>query len=266
MNGLNRYQGVVRGGFMGNLAYPLSFFMMFITNLIYISVLYFLWKAVYSGRPTLHEMTFHQAFIYVALAGSIVILFRTGADYHISWRVLNGYISLDLAKPIDFQLMILANETGMLFMRAAAITLPSILAILVFVQGDVLLGVNIPFFLLSLIGAFVLSFAIDFTVGLAAFYTEALWGISASKDVLISFLAGGLLPLSFFPEGARQILSVLPFQAIYSVPLQIATNASLSVDDYIKMIAVQVFWAVVFVAGSRLIFARVIKRLTINGG
>jgi ABC-2 type transport system permease protein len=266
MNSLKRYQGIVLGSFMTNLAYPVSFFMTLITNLIYIVVLYFLWKAVYSGTLTLHGMTFHQTFIYVALGGTIIVLFQTWTDHHISWRILNGVISLDLAKPLDFQLMILASEIGMLLMRGVAITLPSILAILAFVQGDMLVGINIPFFLMSLVGAFLLIFAIDFTVGLTAFYTEALWGISASKEVLINFLAGGLLPLAFFPEGARQVLSVLPFQAIYSIPLQIATNASLSVNDYVKMIAVQAFWAVVFVAGSRLIFARVIKRLTINGG
>jgi hypothetical protein len=32
------------------------------------------------------------------------------------------------------------------------------------------------------------------------------------------------------------------------------------------MLAVQAIWAILFVAGSRLVFARVIKRLTINGG
>ena len=266
MNRLMRYQGVVVGGFMANLAYPLSFFMTLITNLVYIIVLYFLWKAVYSGTLTLHDMTFHQTFIYVALGGSIIVLFRTGTDSQISWRILNGHISLDLAKPLDFQLMILAAEIGVLLMRGMVITLPSILAILVFAQGNMLLGINIAFFLLSLIGAFLLSFAIDFTVGLSAFYTESLWGISVSKEVLISFLAGGLIPLSFFPEEIRQVLYILPFQAIYNIPLQIATNASLFMSDYIRMIAVQAFWAILFAIGSRLVFARVIKRLTINGG
>lgn len=266
MSILKCYRGIVIGRFMTNLAYPLGFFLTFIGNLVYIIVLYFLWKAIYGDTPTLHGMTFRQTFVYLTLAGSIVILFKTGADWSIARDILSGSIILDLTKPLDFQSMALAHEIGALLFNGLVITIPSMLVVLVFVGGDVLIGINIPFFLASLIGAFLLSFSIDFIVGLLAFYTESLWGISVAKEVLISFLAGALIPLPFFPQEIQRLLYLLPFQAIYSTPLQIATNATLATADYLGMIGIQVFWAILFIIGSRVIYSRVIKVLTVNGG
>jgi ABC-2 type transport system permease protein len=251
---------------MTNLAYPVGFFFTFLGNLIYIAILYFLWKAVYGTAETLHGMTFNQTFVFLTLAGSIIILFKTNADWIISARILSGGIVIDLTKPLDFQLQSLAHQFGTVLFNGLVITIPSMLVVMLLVPGEIPIGLNIPVFLVSLLGAYVLSFMLDFIVGLLAFYTESLWGVNATKEVLTSFLAGALIPLAFFPASLQQILQKLPFQAIYNVPLQIATNAALTPLDYLQMLGVQVFWIIVFALGSRLFYRHVIARLTINGG
>jgi ABC-2 type transport system permease protein len=263
---LRRYGSLTVGQFMTNLAYPVGFFFTFLGNLIYIAILYFLWKAVYGASETLHGMSFNQTFLFLTLAGSIIILFQTNADRIISWRILSGGIVIDLTKPLDFQLQSLAHQFGTVLFNGLVITIPSMIVVLLLVPSEIPVGLNIPFFLVSLLGAYTLSYMLDFMIGLLAFYTESLWGISATKDVLTSFLAGALVPLAFFPESMQQILGMLPFQAIYNVPLQIATNAALNPVDYVQMLGVQIFWVIVFALGSRLFFRHVIARLTINGG
>jgi ABC-2 type transport system permease protein len=266
MTTLRGYRRLVIGQFMTNLAYPVGFFFTFIGNLIYIAILYFLWKAVYGTSDVLHGLTFNQTFLFLTLAGSIIILFQTNADRSISWRILSGGIVIDLTKPLDFQLQRLAHEFGTVLFNGLVITIPSMIVAFLLVPNEILIGLNVPFFLVSLLGAYALSFMLDFMVGLLAFYTESLWGISATKDVLTSFLAGALVPLAFFPESMQQILRMLPFQAIYNVPLQIVTNPALTPADYVQMLGVQIFWVIVFTLGSRLFYHHVIGRLTINGG
>lgn len=266
MRTLRRYWSLTIGQFMTNLAYPVGFFFTFLGNLIYIAILYFLWKAVYGDTEILHGMTFNQTFVFLTLAGSIIILFQTNADRIISWRILSGGIVIDLTKPLDFQLKALAEEFGTVLFNGLVITIPSMIVVLLMVPSEIPVGLNIPFFLVSLLGAYALSFMLDFMIGLLAFYTESLWGISATKDVLTSFLAGALVPLAFFPESMQQILRVLPFQAIYNVPLQFATNAALTPTDYVRMLGTQIFWIIAFALGSRLFYRHVIARLTINGG
>jgi ABC-2 type transport system permease protein len=261
-----RYRALTMGQFMTNLAYPVGFFLTFIGNLVHIAILYFLWKAVYGSADSLHGMTFQQTFIFLTLAGSTILLFKTNADWIISSRILSGIIIIDLTKPLDFQAKLLAEQLGTVLFNGLTITIPSMLVVFLFVPGSIPLGINIPFFLVSLVGACVLSFMLDFMIGLTAFYTESLWGIIAVKEVLTSFLAGALIPLAFFPESIQQILRLLPFQAIYNIPLQIATNPALTLLDFGQMLAVQLFWVIVLVIASRLLFRRVIRVLTVNGG
>jgi len=103
-------------------------------------------------------------------------------------------------------------------------------------------------------------------VGLTAFYTESIWGISAAKDTIISALSGALIPLAFFPEAAQNVLKILPFQAIYNAPLQILTSSTLEPLGYLQLLAVQVFWVIVLYLLSRLYFRQAINKLVVNGG
>jgi len=92
-------------------------------------------------------------------------------------------------------------------------------------------------------------------IGLSSFYTESIWGISITKDVVVAALSGALVPINFFPDAIKAVLQVLPFQAIYNTPLQIITSASLTPTDYLRMLAVQLFWVVVLFGASRLFTA-----------
>src|SRR5205823_5005346 len=121
----------------------------------------------------------------------------------------------------------------------------------------------VPFAILM---AFMLSFTIDYMVGLTAFYTESIWGLSTTKEVIVTFLSGALVPLAFFPAGAQSVLQWLPFRAIYSIPLTILTNADLGVLDYLGMLGIQLFWVIVLVGASRLWYHKALKVLTVNGG
>jgi ABC-2 type transport system permease protein len=127
-----RYWSLTIGQFMTNLAYPVGFFFTFLGNLIYIAILYFLWKAVYGTAEILHGMTFNQTFVFLTFAGSIIILFQTNADRIISWRILSGGIAIDLTKPLDFQVQTLAHEFGTVLFNGMVITIPSMIVVFLF--------------------------------------------------------------------------------------------------------------------------------------
>ena len=49
-----------------------------ISNLIYITVIYFLWRSIYSsGVTSLNGMTFNEVFVYLALAATNFVFFTT---------------------------------------------------------------------------------------------------------------------------------------------------------------------------------------------
>jgi ABC-2 type transport system permease protein len=99
-----------------------------------------------------------------------------------------------------------------------------------------------------------------------AFYTESGWGLSMTKEIILTVFSGALIPLQFFPEGIQKVLLWLPFQAIYHTPLMMVTKPQLSLETFSRMLFVQLAWVVILFALTRLFYNQAIKVLRISGG
>jgi ABC-2 type transport system permease protein len=263
---MNRYLAMARTSFMTGLAWRAHFVLTFVTNAVYLIVIYFLWRSIYGGAGSLNGMTFEQVFVYLALASSIFVLFDTFTEWEISTQILQGTIATYLSKPVDYQLLVLFRSAGMMFSNVMLITVPTVLIVFGLLRMPGVVGINLLFLPVSLALAYVLSFSFDYVVGLTSFYTESVWGLSMVKKIVIMVLSGMLIPLQFFPEGIRHVLEYLPFQAIYHTPLSLITDPTLGAADYARMVGVQALWVVLLVGASRLFYSQAIKAVTINGG
>ncbi len=260
------YLTMVKGALLTWIVYRFGFFFTLVGNLLYMTLIFYLWKSIYKGSETLRGMTFDQAFIYLALAGSLFILFKTYTDWSIANRVVDGSLIIDLIKPLDFQFITLARTAGITLFNMLMITVPSILVVFLVFGAEMRLGIGLFFFPLALVNAFLISFALDFAVGLTAFYTESLWGISMTKEIVTTLLSGALIPLQFFPDAAQRILKLLPFQAIYNVPLTMVISPDLGTGTYLQSLAVQLFWVALLFLLSRWFYTRAFRVLTVSGG
>lgn len=263
---MKSYLAFVKCSFLSGLVWRAHFIVTLLSNLTYIVILYFLWRSIYGSSQALNGMTFNQVFVYMTVTSSIFVLFKAWLDWDISRQIMSGVITTRLTKPLDYQFMMLADAFGMVLNNVVLITIPSLLVLFVVFRASIPLGWNVVFFCLSLPLACLVSLLIDYTVGITAFYTESLWGVSTTKEIIMLVLSGGLVPLQFFPESIRSVLVYLPFQAIYHTPASILTDTSLSITDYIPMLAIQAVWAVALLIVSRLFFAHAVKAVTVNGG
>lgn len=127
-------------------------------------------------------------------------------------------------------------------------------------------GPGLIVFPLSLFLAFMISFNFDYLVGLMAFYNESIWGLTITKEVLITTLSGALIPLQFFPGAIQKVLLVLPFQAIYYSPLMMVTQPDQNWSVFLQMLAVQLFWLVITFILTRLVYEQAVKVLRVSGG
>ncbi|MBN1890042.1 MAG: ABC-2 family transporter protein [Thermoflexales bacterium] len=259
------YLSLLKGTYMARGAYRFTFLFTLTGNLLYIALLYFLWASIYRQSETLRGMTFNQAFVYVALAGSIFVLFKTWTEWGMSRSIVNGAIVVDLIKPLDYQLQMLSRAAGFALTNLVLITAPSVLVLFLAFGVGISPSIGLVFFPMGLLLAFLISFNLDYIVGLSGFYTESLWGISMTKEIITSLLSGALVPLQFFPEAAQSILRLLPFQAIYHVPLTMVTSP-VDLQACLRLLAVQAFWVVALFALSRLVYNKAVKVLTVNGG
>jgi ABC-2 type transport system permease protein len=121
-------------------------------------------------------------------------------------------------------------------------------------------------FPVSLLFAFLISFSFDYFIGLLGFYSESIWGVSITKEIIVTLFSGALIPLQFFPEAIQRVLYWLPFQAIYHTPLMMITRPDQGWDIFLPMILIQIFWAIALFALARLFYNQAIKVLRIAGG
>jgi ABC-2 type transport system permease protein len=255
-----------RNSLMSSVYYRIHYLFMILSNAVYVVITYFLWKSIYTNSASIGGMSFEQAFTYLALAMSIFILFQSWTEWDVSRRILSGDIVMDFVRPVDFQLKQLFDVLGSVASNFIAITVPTLLIITLAFGAPIPLGPNVPIFALSLVLAFLISYFFDYLVGVMGFYTESIWGISMTKEVIVLSLSGAMVPIGFFPEGFQRVLEWLPFQAIYNLPLKALLDGSPTLGGAAALIGTQVAWAIVLLALSRLFFRRASRVLTVNGG
>lgn len=265
---MRKYLSLTIAGFKERISFRAHFVCSFFSNIMYICLVYYLWKAIFNSSmsTTINGMNFMTTFVYLSIANAMTILMQSWVEWDMSRDILNGKIVFHLAKPIDFQCNIFFTSLGIVVSNFVTIFLPTFLVIIILVRKSIGSVYSIPVYCISLVLAIAIHFTIDFIIGIVAFYTENIWGISTTKDVLVALLSGALIPLPFFPQVLQNVVKLLPFQAIYNVPIQILTNKSFYINDYIFSVGLQLFWLILLWVLGKLMYRHSVKVITVNGG
>lgn len=260
------YLAVTRGVFQTGVVYRFGFIFTILSNMVYIGIVYYLWRSIYAGRETLRGLTFNETFLYVALGSAVFILLKTFTDQYIAWDIREGTVVQLLIKPVDYQLFQLFFSLGAMLINLVGITAPTLLMLFLVFKVEIVMGAGVLLFPVSLVLAFLVSFTLDYFVGLLAFYTESGWGLSMTKEIIISVLSGALIPLQFFPGFIQAVLNWLPFRAIFHIPLMMITRPAEPLSAYLPLLGVQAAWAAVLLLATRMFYLQAVKVLRIGGG
>ena len=263
---MRKYLAIVRGTYMIGMIYRLGFLFTILGNVIYLGVAHYLWKSIYQNSVTLRGLTFDQTFLYVGLGSAVFILLKTYTDWFFNFEIREGMIASYLIKPIDIGMYFLASSFGSVLLNITIITIPTVLMMLFVFKVHFILGIGLFLFPISLLLAFLVSFYIDYAVGLACFYTESVWGLSSTKEIIVTVLSGALIPLQFFPDAIQKILFWLPFQAIFHTPLTMITQPNQAIQVFLQMLFVQTIWILILFVATRLFYNQAIKTVSIAGG
>ena len=93
-----RLLAITRAGIMESLHFRLGIFVTLFANLIYLVLVYYLWKAIYasSGTTVVNGMTFEDTMIYLILATALFNFIEMFVVWDLSSSILSGKIVLDL--------------------------------------------------------------------------------------------------------------------------------------------------------------------------
>ena len=259
---------LAKSSFLEASAFRAYFVFTILSNMIYMIVMYFLWKAIYAGAGTdiINGMSFKQTFVYLALAGAMSGIITTYMEWFMSSSMKSGDIAIYFTRPISYQFLMYSKIIGDISTNFAIMFIPSFIVVCIFAHGSIHFGLNLLLFVIAFIMAALINMTFDFLIGLISFYTESVWGISIMKESIVYLFSGAMIPIAFFPETLRHVAEFLPFQAIFNLPLQILLNKDYTLADYRKVLLLQLFWVVVLLLLSRICYKQASKAIVINGG
>ena len=265
---LKKYTSLLRAGIMESLHFRMSALVLFFGNLVYIAVIYHLWKAIYASSPTdvVNGMTFTDTLIYVVLASSLFSFMEMYFVWEIGRSIQSGKIALELIKPMSYRHYLFWAYSGSLFTNFFSVFLPTFIVIEIVTGGAVKPGLNLLFFVPAVIMGVVINYNINLFVGTICLYTESIWGINMMKQVIVLLFSGATIPLAFFPAKLQEIAYRMPFQAIYNTPLRILLMQTVDLGEVMQMLLLQLFWCVALTILTSLFWRVSIRQVTVNGG
>ncbi|MFZ0963703.1 MAG: ABC-2 family transporter protein [Terriglobia bacterium] len=119
------YWAFARVGFVNTLAYRLRYFTGIVTYFIYVSVYYFIWKAIYAHSVSIEGFDFAHLLTYIGVGWIIRSFYFNNIDQDLAYQVMEGRLAMDLIKPVNIQMMYVARAAGESILRLALLTVPT---------------------------------------------------------------------------------------------------------------------------------------------
>ncbi|HEX9116567.1 MAG TPA: ABC-2 family transporter protein [Anaerolineae bacterium] len=260
------FLAIAAKSFQRSMAYRAANLAGIVTNTFFGAVYIFGYIALFRSRSQLGGLDLQNTITYAVLSQSLLMAMTAFGNLDLSEAIVKGDIASDLARPVDFYLLWAATDLG----RAAYFFL--FRGLPTFLLGWLLFHPSLPaapaaglLFLPAVALGMAVSFAFRFITGSLAFWLTDARGVNSLSTSLVIFLSGFAVPLNFFPGALRTIAEWLPFNALANLPINLYLG-KLPPAALAATLAREAGWLVVLVALGRWLLARLMGRLSVNGG
>ena len=238
------------------------------TQLFFGAALVAMRQAFYHSGHAIPPLPEAQMITYSWLTQAFFALspFTANPDPEVRAMMRDGTVAYELARPLDLYTLWFTRNTAN---RVA----PTILRSLpIFVIGMAFLGMQPPpslaaflAFLLALIGAVALIASWCTLITISLLWTLSGDGIARIAPGLVAVLSGQILPLALLPDTLQPTLRFLPFIGMVDAPFTLWIGQR-PVSELGPTLLHQLAWTAVFVLVGRVLLARGLKRLVVQGG
>jgi len=238
-------------------------------RLLFLFAQVYIWRALMGANgqvsTSVGTVTLQDMVTYIIVSTTVATLIGNNVIDVIDARVRSGEIAMYLIRPMNFRNMLFSSTMGANLFNFLFILLP------VLIFGVIAFGfmtpspANAALFILALINGIVISFFINYAIGLLGFLYMSIWHFRRFIGDLMSLFSGSLIPLWFFPGWLAKVSEFLPFPMTFYIPIQILLGKS-DVLDCMLLIGRQLLWIVVLYGVAKLLWQGSVKRLVIQGG
>lgn len=263
---MRKFYCMMRMTFLEKLAYTKAVWFNTAGTLASIFIYYFLWKVVFANQNELAGFTMAEMTTYVILSKILSAQFAGGINMEFARWIYEGSIGTELLRPVSLFYTLFAKRVGEFCYFVLFTGVPILLIAFLLLGGVGPAGiVELLLFLVSVCLGLVIMFYLEFMTGLCSFYTLTMYGVAFTKSAVLSILSGGVVPLFLFPQKIARVFELLPFAGMVSVPLNIF-RGKYNVTESVRYLGLQAFWCVAMGMLAHAMFAKVIKKVIVQGG
>lgn len=250
---------------MDRLAYPLELLYANIFILLITFVMSQIWVVVFANNPEKLIAGFSfEAMVWYVFMTELILTSQPQIILTLGEEIKSGNVAYILTKPYSF----MAYYFHFSFGRTLVTMLIKVFFGMAVLSWFVALS-NITFFtilatIIAVILALVLNFMIAGSISLFAFWLEDVRSMRFIYQKIVFIFGGLLFPIDIYPEFLRNIIHYLPFEGILYGPAKTLVNF-----DFVYwqiLVVKQVVWILVFLIIIKIIYARGIKKVNLNGG
>ncbi len=219
-------------------------------------------------------MSLPEAITYTWVAQALFVLLPWTGDPEVALAVRSGSVAYDRLRPLDAYALWYARAAGWLVARA----LPRAALMLVFAafvlplldlsawawRPPATLAAGLLFSVSQML-AVMLSSAVLMLIGVAVLAGLNERGINVLMTPLVLVFSGNLLPLALFPDTVQTLLRWQPLAGLLDIPLRIYFG-HLHDAAALEGLCVQAFWIFALVVLGRMLMARALPGLEVQGG
>lgn len=243
-----------------------SFLFTIVTNIINISVLFFLWNNIYRPQESPENLVKYSSVMSsLLLANLLFALTTTKIEWVVSNEIITGNIISKLTFPVSYLQQKLCDYLGALICNFFTSFLVILIILMTKFSDYIFISFGGVFIVISVILSMTIMFIFDYLTGLTAFVTESIWGVATIKVCLVSFFSGVIIPLEFLPNTIKKLVQLTPFWYVFQTPISLLTEHSNFKVGLLKLMP-QAFWAVLLIVLTISISRHALSNLKVNGG
>lgn len=238
-------------------------FVWFLVGLVGNGTMVLFWTAALSEHSRNGQLTvsYMQSYYMLLLTAGSLLMSHIETDVA-EHDIAQGGLSMYLLKPISYIWIRFADELPWRLLTGAfGAMMCSILAVtlvpLQITHDPLLLFLT----MVMAVFALMLSFVMKMILGFTAFWLTNIRGLQDLLEITLLLTAGYVIPIHLYPQTLQQFLVLTPFPYMVYYPV-VAIMGSLSINQVLKVLVIQLLWLGVFIGIYRWIFNAGLKKFS----
>ncbi|MEH7083916.1 ABC-2 family transporter protein [Neobacillus drentensis] len=263
---MDKYLEMIRIRFLMMLAYRTNYYTGILIYSINIGAYYFLWSAIYGSKEEIVGLSVTQMTTYVAVSWMARAFYFNNLDREMALEIMEGKVAVELIRPYNYLGMKVMQGLGEGIFRLFFFSAPGLIIVYFVFPVKFTWDLSVwGLFAISILLSFFINTELNLLTGITTFFIYNNSGLIRAKRVVIDLFSGLLLPISFFPGWAQDVMKYLPFQGISYFPSMIVTKG-FSQSQAIDAITQQFVWVILLFFPIQILWSLAKKQLIIQGG